>query len=422
MIANEPATEPRRQRTKPGLGRLLAFFAVVALLVGAGIIGGLMPRLARQKTLLAASQEVAQAVPVAHVAVVRTAAPSSSIELPADLQSVAESPIFARVDGYLGKRLVDIGDRVKAGQVLGEIETPDLDRQIDQARATLAQVRSSLKELQANVELAKANLELAGVTYERWRNLTAKGVVSRQEGDERRAAFNVRQAESEKAQATLSTAQDSVRASEANLQRLEEVKSFARVTAPFDGIVTTRNVEIGTLINAGNGGAAREMFRVAQIQVLRAFVNVPQTYVGSIKAGQHAELRVQELPGQIFPAIVTRAANALDSANRSMLAIAEAQNPRGLLMPGMYAQVRFTLARPAAALVIPGDSLLTGRTGPRVAVVGPDKVVHFRNIAISQDLGSEIEISSGLTAGQQVVLNPTDAIREGVTVDVRVTR
>jgi RND family efflux transporter MFP subunit len=197
------------------------------------------------------------------------------------------------------------------------------------------------------------------------------------------------------------------------------MKAFARITAPFDGVVTARNVDIGTLVNSGNGGPARELFHMAQIQVMRIFVNVPQTYVGSIHPGQTAELRVQELPGQVFPARVTRIANALDAGSRAMLTVLEVPNPRGVLMPGMYTQVRFATGRAEPAVIIPGDALTTGREGTRVAVVGPDNRIHFRRIRIGQDLGSELEVVSGLAPGEVVVANPSDPVRENALVEVR---
>jgi RND family efflux transporter MFP subunit len=316
-------------------------------------------------------------------------------------------------------RLVDIGDRVKKGQLMAELETPELDQQISQAHATLAQATSTIQELQADLKLARANLSLAQVTRGRWLKLLAKGAVSRQDSDEKQADFEVKQAQTQKAEATLATAQDTIHASEANLRRLEELKGFARVTAPFDGVVTARNVDVGTLINAGNGGSAREMFRVAQIQPLRVFVNVPQTYVEQVRSGQVAELRVQEKPGQVFPARVTNISESLDANSRAMLVILETPNPGDVLFPGMYAQVRFISPRTRRALRIPGDAIVLGKTGARVAVVGADRVVHFHSVTLGQDLGSEIEVTSGIGEGDLVVSNPGDAVQEGVAVEVR---
>jgi len=421
MIVNPIPETPPVTRPRPRAGRtaLLIFFGVIAVLIGASVIGGLLPRLTREKALLAdAATEAAQA-PAVEVAVAREAPARGSLDLPGDMQAEVDSPIFARVDGYVRTRLVDYGDRVKAGQLLAEIDTPELDQQIRQARATLSQSQSSLNEVKADLDLSKANLNLARLTVERWRRLAKGGVVARQEADQKEADYAVGEAQVARAQASIATTQETVRASEANLHRLEEMKAFARITAPYDGVITARNIDPGWLINSGSGGSSHELFHIAQIRVLRIFVNVPQTDVESIHPGQTAQLRVQELPGQVFPAKVTRIANALDANSRAMLTVLEVANPRGVLMPGMYAEVRFATGRAQAAVVIPGDALILGRQGPRVAVVAPDHHIHFREIRIGQDLGSELDVISGLAAGEMVVANPSDAVKENAMVAVR---
>jgi RND family efflux transporter MFP subunit len=398
---------------------LLAFFAVIGVLVAAAVVGGILPRLTRQKALLSAAETQTEQRPIVEVATARPAPARSTLDLPGDMQALVDSPVFARVDGYLRTRLVDYGDRVKAGQLLAEIDTPELDQQIRQARAAVSQSQSALNEVKADLDLSKANLNLARLTVDRWRRLAKGGVVARQEADQKEADFAVNEAQVAKAQASIATTQETVHSNEANLHRLEEMKAFARITAPFDGVITARNVDIGTLINSGNGGTARELFHIAQIQVLRIFVNVPQTNVASMHPGQTAELRVEELPGQVFSARVTRIANALDATSRAMLTVLEVPNPHGVLMPGMYALVRFSTGRAEAAVLIPGDTLILGRQGPRVAVVAPDHRIHLRQIRIGQDLGSEIEVVSGLSAGEVVVANPSDAVRENALVEVR---
>ncbi len=408
-----------KQRSQAGSRPILLFFGVLAVVIAIAIVGGLLPRLSRQKGLLAASEEVSARRPVVIASPVHLAAAKDTIDLPGDLQSMIESPIFARADGFIRTRLVDIGDHVKTGQLMAEIETPELDQQIGMARAVLAQSQSALKEMEADITLSQANMNLAKVTLDRWQRLADRGVVSRQDRDEKQADFAVKQAQTEKAQATLTTAHDTIRGNESNLARLEQLKAFSRVTAPFDGLVTARNVDVGTLINAGNGGASKEMFRVARIQPLRIFVNVPQTFVEEMHNGQTAELRVQERPGLVFPAKVTNISSSLDTNNRSMLVILETPNPGATLFPGMYAQVRFAGSRPRPTLRVPGDTVMMDKNGARVAVVGPDHVVHFRSITIGQDLGSEIEVISGVAAGEMVVSNPSDAVQENAVVDVR---
>ena len=408
-------------RPKPRTGRrgLLAFFALIGVLVAAAVIGGILPRLTRDKALVAAAETQTDQRPMVEVATARQAPAHGTLDLPGDLQAQVDSPIFSRVDGYLRTRLVDYGDRVKTGQLLAEIDTPELDQQIRQARAAVSQTQSTLNEVKADLDLSKANLNLARLTVERWRRLADKGVVARQEADQKEADFAVTEAQVARAQASITTTQETVHANEANLHRLEEMKAFARITAPYDGVITSRNVDPGWLINSGSGGTARELFHIAQIQVLRIFVNVPQTNVASVHPGQTAELRVQELPGQVFSARVARIANSLDSNSRAMLTVLEVPNPSGVLMPGMYAEVRFSTGRAEAAVLVPGDVLILGKQGPRVAVVAPDHRIHLRPIRIGQDLGSEIEVVSGLSAGEVVVANPSDAVRENALVDLR---
>ena len=425
-MIKEPVV-PETEKRDAGAGRhasrssVLWPFLLLAVAVTAAIVFGLRPRLARDKLLAAAAEVAAEKRPAVNVTAARQSPARSRLELPGDLQALIESPIFARADGYLRKRLVDIGDRVRAGQLLAEIETPELDQQIGQARATLAQSEAALEQTRAAMAQARANLNLAQVTLTRWKHLTDKGVVSKQEGDEKQAAFDVSQAQVGTAQANITAAQRTVDANAANLRRLEELKSFASITAPFAGVITVRNenVDPGTLINAGNGGAGKEIFRVAQIQTIRIFVNVPQTYAPLVRSGQTAELRVQELPGRVFTATVSRTTNAVDTNSRTMLAILETPNPTGALLPGMYAQVKFSFPGNASAMVVPGDALMLGREGPRIAVVGPDHIVHMRQIHIVHDFGSELEVDSGVAPGELVVMNPNDQVRENAQVDIR---
>jgi RND family efflux transporter MFP subunit len=418
-IVSEPKrTMPQRRASRRAL---LSVFLVLAVVVVVAIALGLRPRLAREKALAAASEAVEDNRPVVHVAPVRQSPAKTELELPGDLQANVESPIFARADGYMRSRLVDLGDRVHTGQLLAEIETPELDQQVSQAQAGLAQSQASLVQLQANLAQARANLKLAQVTWDRWKRLADRGVFSRQDADEKQSAFDARKADVDAAVATVEATRKLVDASAANVRRLEDLKSFARVVAPFNGVVTSRNMSMdpGTLINSGNGGPSREIFRIAQVETMRVFVNVPQAYAPLLHDGLRAELRVQELPGQMFSATVKRTAHSVDATARTMLAILETPNPRATLLPGMYAQVKFSFPGDKSGLLVPGDALMLGREGPRVAVVTPDHTIHMRRIHIAHDFGADLDIDSGLAPGELVVLNPTDQVRENVRVDVR---
>ncbi len=415
--------EPQEHRAaRPARGRLLpllTFFVALGVVVIAAVIAGVLPRLARENGLKAAVQTERAQRPVVNAIAARLPSSKVPVDLPGDLQAEVESPIFARADGYLVKRNVDIGDRVKTGQIMAEIETPELDQQLQQARATLSNSVSSLKELEADLALAKANLKLSQQTAQRYVALEGKGAVSHQETDEKRADLDVKRAQVDAATAKIASTRDTIAANQANVQRLEQMKAFSKVTAPFDGVVTIRNVDVGTLINSGNAGTLKPMFSVAQIGTLRIFVNVPQADLESIHVGDKAELRVQELPGRVFPATLTRISNEVDTGSRSMLTILEVPNPRGVLFPGMYAQVRFPGVRAASSTVlIPGDALMLTSQGPRVAVVDGENRIRFRDVKIGNDYGNEVEIQSGVSAGELVVLHPTDAIKDGVAVDV----
>jgi RND family efflux transporter MFP subunit len=312
---------------------------------------------------------------------------------------------------------------VKTGQVMAEIETPELNQQVEQAKATLSNSVSSLKELEADLTLAKANYKLAQQTAQRWQALESKGAVSHQETDEKRADLDVKKAQMEAAEAKILSTHDLIRANESNVHRLQQLQAFSHITAPFDGIVTARNMDVGTLINSGSSNATtKPIFSVAQPNIMRIFVNIPQTNVALIHDGMTAELRVQELPGQVFHATVTRFTHEVDMTSRSMLAILRVPNPTGILIPGMYAEVRFPGRKSdGGTILIPGDALVLSSQGPRVAVVDGDNRVHFQLVKVGTDYGNEVEIKTGLNAGDLVIMNPSDAVKDGVQVEVHKT-
>jgi len=397
---------------------IAALLATVVILVAA-VAMGLIPRLSRQKALLAASDMERDRVPIVDTVTVRSSAPNAGLVLPGNIEPMLEAPIYARADGYLRKLLVDIGDRVKAGQSLGEIETPELDQQVQQAKAGVEQSKAALKQAEAAVAQARANLALAKVTLDRWKQLVAAGVMAKQDGDEKQAAFDARQADLDAALANVAAAKSNVGVNESNLNRLSALKAFDQVTAPFDGIITVRNTTTGTLISSGTNSPNRELLREAQIDVLRIFISVPQTNVASIQTGMPAEVTVQELPNRVFRGSVARTANALDSASRTLRTEVHVNNPDHTLLPGMYGQVKFQIARKTAPPLIPGDALLIRSSGMLVALLGADNKVHFQKIEVGRDDGKEIEVLSGLTEGQVLIVNPADEIREGAVVQPR---
>jgi RND family efflux transporter MFP subunit len=326
------------------------------------------------------------------------------VVLPGNIQAIEETPIYARANGYVRRRLADIGDPVRGGQLLAEIETPELDQQFMQARANLQQARATLVQ-------TRATLELARITAERWDELERRELVARQEADQQRSALAVSQANFNAAQAT-------VNAQEANVRQLEAMQAFRRVTAPFDGIITARNVEVGALITAGSSTTTPQLLRIARIDTLRIHVNVPQPFVPSIQPGQNAQVLVQEFPQRLFTGQVIRTANALDPTSRTLLTEVQLSNRDATLLPGMYAQVKFVITRANPPWLIPANTLVIRADGPQVATVREGHTVHYRKVVVGRDYGTEIEISSGLGGAEALITNPNGDLAEGTPVQV----
>ena len=383
-----------------------------------------------QRDVLADNENVKTAVRSVTTVAVYRAAGSTDLVLPGVFQSVQETPIYARTDGYLKARLVDIGDRVQKGQLMAEIESPELDQQLLQAKATLEQANAAksqalagIAQAEANLAQAQANLELATVTLKRNQEMSVKGIVAKQNLDvsqkdfnATRAAVEASKAAVETARANAATADANIHANEANVQRLVELIGYRHVVAPFDGIVTSRNVEVGTLISSGSGSGNREIFRIGKSNTLRAFVNVPQGYAGSIHPGLQAEVSIQEKPGRVFAGKVERQSYALDSSAHTMVTVVDVNNPKLELLPGMYAQVKFVMKLSDPPLMIPADGLIFQADGTKVATVGSDQKIHYAKLLLGRDYGSEIEALSGLMDGAQVVINPPEDMAEGEPV------
>jgi RND family efflux transporter MFP subunit len=393
---------------------LVSILTVASVALAAIVGAGLWPRLTKQKSMLAEAKQESERAPVVRVARVAHTEGTSLVELPADLQAEIETPVYARVEGYIVKRYVDIGWKVKKGQTLAELETPELDQQLMQARAAVSQGLAAVKQQEAQQLQTKANLNFARVSAERWKRLTDEGVISKQDTDEKVSAYEVRQAELAAAEANIAAAKQNVQAAEANLHRLEEMKSFGALHAPFDGVITYRNPDVGTLITAGVA-SQKEVFRVADISTIRIFVNIPQAYVGAVRPGVPAVLHVEDL-NKDYQLKVGGIANALDINSRTMLAVLRVPNGDGLLMPGMFSRVRLSLPSPPSILAVPSDAVISRNDGEAVALVGRDNRVHFRKLAVVRDTGASVEVTSGVAAGDVLVLNPTDEIREGTEV------
>ncbi len=314
--------------------------------------------------------------------------PDEELILPASLQAYEESPIYARTSGYLLRWYKDIGSRVNKGELLAEIDTPEVDQELSQARAARQQ--------------SSAQLELARISAERYKNLRKTDSVSQQETDTQTSGY---------AQAEANLA-----AADANVRRLEELESFKHVYAPFSGVLTKRNVDPGALINAG--GAGTPMFTMARVDPLRVFVNVPQAYFPAIKNGMPAYVTLQEIAGQKFKATVTRTADAIDPQTRTLLTEVDVPNKDERLLPGSFGEVHFSPKIDVEKVTVPVNAMLFRQEGPRVAVVGPDKKVQLRPISIGRDYGTTLEILGGVSLQDEIIINPADSLEDGQTVNV----
>ena len=299
--------------------------------------------------------------------------------------------------------------------MLAEIEAPELDQQVRQAAAALDQARSGLEQANANLAQGLANRELARVSAVRYGNLQKRGIVSRQENDTYQAQYQASDAAVESLRKAVAAAQNNVSAAEANLARLKDVFSYLKVRAPFAGVMTLRNVDLGTLVTTGN----TMLFRVAQTGVLRTYINVPQVNASQVRVGQTAEISLSERPGKKFSGKIVRFSDSLDPATRTMLVEVQIPNPQGDLLPGMYANVTLRAARENPPLLIPSEALVARAQGTMAAVVDRAGSVHFTPIQVGRDSGTELEVLAGLEEGMQVIVNPNDKVREGVAVETR---
>lgn len=358
----------------------------VVLLIVVLLVAGILPRLSRAKQLAAATQ-ISTAQPIVTVAHAHRSDSTQSLTVPGTMYGLHETALYARTSGYVKRWLVDMGSRVKAGQPMAEIETPELDQELAQSKSTLAQVQ--------------ATAELTRTTLDRWRSLVQQNVATRQELDEKQGAYDAARA--------------SASAAASNVKRLTALKQFGGILAPFAGVVTARNVDVGALVAPGGNANVRPLFTLAQTDSLRIIANVPQNAAPSVRVGQAAEIIVQELGATAFSGRVTRTSNALDPATRTLLTEIQLANNTGRLLPGMYAQVKLVLARTVRPMLIPANTLMLRAEGPQIAVV-IDGRVHIVRITLGRDYGSEVEVASGLPVDAVLIVNPADDITEGTAV------
>jgi RND family efflux transporter MFP subunit len=386
---------------RPSRSPYVAAAAFFLLLIVIGVVA-LMPKL-RHRDALKAEAAIAGGPPVVLATKVSGGDRNSRIELPASIQAFEQTTIFARTSGYIKARYVDIGDHVRKGQLLAEIEDPQTAQSLLQAKATLAQTKAQLLQAQANAELST-------VTNQRWQALQKQGVVAQQDADQKRA-------QSSADQAAIAADKANITAAEANVVSLEQQASFSRVTAPFAGIVLSRSIDRGSLISTGSQTGIQQMFTIAQSDTVRVFANVPQAASVGLRQGQPAQVSIRELPGTTYPGTITRTSSSLDPSTRTLLVEVDLKND-GKILPGMYATVLYDLPPTATApVMLPANALVIRSAGPQAVVLDRNNIAHFRSLVLGRDIGSSTEVLKGLQAGDVVVLSPGDEVVEGAKVE-----
>jgi RND family efflux transporter MFP subunit len=393
MTVEQPQQEQAKLQAAsgPGWGTAAAVLVMLLIFIAGGaalVYYGIHSRTVSANALASEARENAVlAVSVVHP---KIGGADEEVVLPGNTQAFTDSPIYARTNGYLKKWYIDIGTHVKAGQLLAEIDAPELDHQLQQAKADLA--------------TAQANLKLSQTTAERWQFLLKTESVSRQETDEKTGDLNAKKAMME--------------AADSAVHRLEDLQSFEKVTAPFDGVITARNTDVGALIDAGANSPARELFHLAATNQLRVFVNVPENFDSAAQSGAHATLQLAEFPGRTFSGTLVRNANAIDTASRTLLVEVDVDNPTGELLPGSYVSVHLKMpGRAGHGLTIPANTILFRSEGLRVGVVR-DGHAQLVPIIVGRDYGNELEVVSGLTVRDQLIANPADSLVSGEAVRV----
>lgn len=383
---NTGSSQPGGRPAQPGRSGLWILIAL--LVVAAIVVAGVIPRLRARAALRTETRDLA--IPTVSVIHPKLGAPQTEIILPGNIQAFTDSPIYARTNGYLKKWYVDIGGRVKQGQLLAEIETPEVDQQLDQARADL--------------NTAQANYQLSEITARRYEDLSKTDSVSKQDVDNAHGDFEAKRA--------------MVASAQSNVKRLEELQSFEKIYAPFDGVITARNTDVGHLINSGAGGPVPELFHIAAVQTIRVYINVPQQYSQAAKPGIAADLTFQEFPGRKFQGKLIRTADAIDVASRTLLVEVDVDNSHGEIFPGAYTEVHLKVPQGAPALILPVDALIFHSGGLQVGTVQDGNRAALRNITLGHDLGSQVEVVSGISATDLVITNPPDSLIDGETVRV----
>lgn len=431
--------QPAIQRPPKKISPIL-FVVILVAAVGGLYLAGWLPRVAEQKELEKIHQETVGAVPMVHTVLAQPASQTEALTLPGNIDAILYTTIYARIDGYLKQRCVDIGDQVKQGQVLAEIDTPTTVEKLaqavaalDEAKAGLLSAKAQYKEALAKEEAAKAqvekehaNVDYAEVTANRWQDLCTRGAVSVQSKDEKVRLLNAQDAQLQSVEANLRVAQANVKAAaaqvdvarasvvakDADVKRLRAELSFAKVIAPFDGVITERKVDPGALITQGSQTSNLELYQMAKIDRLRIYVSVPQRVARYLKEGMNADVMVQEFPDRHFVGKVTNVSGALDPKTRTRQTEIQIDNPDRALLPGMYAEVRLSALREAPWIRVPGTTIVTRNDGNYVVVADNGKA-RYQKIVLGRDFGNQVEIRTGLSGNEQVIISPSDDLKDG---------
>jgi RND family efflux transporter MFP subunit len=387
---DQPSTLPPKTPSRSDW-RFAIVPGILAILIAFGIAKGVGSRTKAQAALHETAKE--SAIPVVEIVHPKRSTDAAEIALPGNAQAFNDTPVYARTSGYVSQWYADIGTHVKRGELLAAIETPELDQQLRQARADL--------------KTTQANLQIAEITATRWQHLVKTNSVSQQETDQ--ATFD------------LSAKRALVDSNQANVDRLEQLQSFERVIAPFDGVITARNTDVGALIQAGDNTTPKQLFRIAATQTLRVYISVPEIYAPSVRNGASVVVTLDAFPNQTFKGIIVRNANAIDLNSRTLNVEVDVKNPSGRLFPGAYAFVHLKLPTSSHAITIPSNALLFRSEGLRAAIVRNGRVA-LTPIAIGEDYGSAVEIRSGLTPNDAIIVNPSDSLVDGSRVQISAKR
>jgi len=387
-----------------GTGKVVLFGVIFVALFALLFFLGYWPEIKQRGLAEKSAEGATDTKPIVDIAKPHAPADLPALQLPGDAQAFQATAIYPRTNGYLKRRLVDIGDHVEAGQLLAEIDTPEVDAQLAAAQATLQQAK-------ANAQKAKDDYDLASSTYERYQGFAKTGGVTQQQLDERKSTFT-------QAKSNLAGTEATVRADEAEVQRLTALQSYEKVVAPFAGTITARNYDVGALLSSNDTSPGKQMFDLAQTDVLRVFVNVPQTYSDHVKKGQPAQFLVTNYPGKKFDGTIARTAGAIDQASRTLRVEVDIPNKTGELFAGMYGYIHYELPHRQQDLLVPSSALIFGPSGTQLALVDASNRIKFTKVSVGRDLGTEIEITQGINPDDRIVANPGERLSDNVEVQI----